>query len=87
MDKVFAPRWFAAPDLATLYAFTSPDVVMEHQRIGQRYRRHLFEVRTYADRLHAQALLDRADAGLFVSMTQHEYEKAVKNMERLEPMP
>ena len=87
MDKVFAPRWFAAPDLATLYAVTSPDVVMEHQRIGQRYRRHLFEVRTYADRLYVQALLDRADAGLFVSMTQPEYEDAVKNIERLEPMP
>ena len=86
MDKVFVPRWFAAPDLATLYAVTSRDVLMEHQRIGQRYRRHLLEVRTYADRLHVQALLDRVDAGLFVSMAQHEYEEAVRNMERLEPM-
>lgn len=87
MDKVFVPRWFAAPDLATFYAVTSPDILVEHQRIGQRYRRHLLEVRTYADRLHLQALLDRADAGLFVSMTQGEYEEAVKNIERLEPMP
>ena len=87
MDKVFVPRWFATPDLGSLYAMTSPDQVLEHQRIGQRYRRHLLEVRTYADRLHAQALLDGADAGLFVSMAQDEYEKAVKNMERLEPMP
>ena len=87
MDKVFVPRWFAAPDLATFYAVTSPDILVEHQRIGQRYRRHLLEVRTYADRLHLQALLDRADAGLFVLMTQGEYEEAVKNIERLEPMP
>ena len=87
MDKVFVPRWFAAPDLATFYAVTSPDILVEHQRIGQRYRRHLLEVRTYADRLYLQALLDRADAGLFVSMTQGEYEEAVKNIERLEPMP
>ena len=87
MDKAFVPQWFATPDLGTLYAMTDPDRVVEHQRIGRRYRRHLLEIKTYADRLHAQALLDRAESGALVSMGLDAYEQAVKNMERLEPMP
>ena len=48
MDTPFTPSWFATPDGTTLYALTGPDRMVEHQRIGRRYRMHVLEVKTYA---------------------------------------
>jgi len=87
MDSAFVPRWFATPDGGTVYAMTGSDRILEHRRVGRRYRRQVLEVRTYADRLYVASLLDRVQEGLLVSMEQEEYDEAVRNIERLEPMP
>lgn len=87
MDTPFIPSWFATPDGTTLYAMTDPDRLVEHQRIGRRYRRHVLEVQTYADRLHVASLLERVEAGWLVRMEAEEYAEAVRNIETLEPLP
>ena len=87
MDTPFIPSWFATPDGTTLYALTRPDCLIEHQRVGRRYRRHVLEVQTYADRLHVASLLERVEAGWLVRMEAEEYAEAVRNIETLEPLP
>ena len=86
MDTPFTPSWFATPDGTTLYALTGPDRMVEHQRIGRRYRMHVLEVKTYADRLHVTSLLERVEAGGLVRMEAEEYAEAVRNIETLEPL-
>ena len=87
MDTPFAPCWFATPDRTTLYALTGPDRLVEHQRMGRRYRMHMLEVKNYADRLHVTSLLERVEAGWLVRMEAEEYAEAVRNIETLEPLP
>ena len=87
MDTPFIPSWFATPDGPTLYALTGPDRLVEHQRIGRRYRMQVLEVKTYADRLHVASLLERVEAGWLVRMEAEEYAEAVRNIETLEPLP
>ena len=87
MEDAFSPRWFDTPDGGTVYAWTHPDRLVEHQRIGRFHRRHVFEVKTYADRLHVAALVERLDDGLLKSMDEREYAETVSNIERLEPLP
>ena len=87
MEDAFSPRWFATPDGGTVYAWTHPDRLVEHQRIGRFHRRHVLEVQTYADRLHVAALIERLDDGLLKSMDEREYAETVSNIERLEPLP
>ena len=87
MDAPFTPSWFATPDWTTLYALTGPDRLVEHQRIGRRYRMQVLEVKTYADRLHVASLLERVDAGWLVRMEAEEHAEAVRNIETLEPLP
>ena len=66
---------------------THPDRLVEHQRIGRFHRRHVLEVKTYADRLHVAALLERVEHGLLRPMDETEHVEAVNNIERLEPLP
>lgn len=87
MEDAFSPRWFATPDGRTVYALAHPDRLVEHQRIGRFHRRHVLEVKTYADRLHVAALLERVENGLLTSMGEPAYAEAVSNIERLEPLP
>ena len=87
MDTPLTPFWFATPDGTTLYALTGPDRLVEHQRVGRRYRWQVLEVKTYADRLHVASLLERVDAGWLVRMEAEEYAEAVRNIETLEPLP
>lgn len=87
MDTPFAPCWFATPDRTTLYALTGPDRLVEHQRMGSRYRRQVLEVQSYADRLHVASLLERLEAGWLSRMEAEEYADAVRNIETLEPLP
>ena len=87
MEAAFSPRWFATPDGGTVYALTHPNRLVEHQRIGRFHRRHVLEVKTYADRLHVAALLERVEHGLLRSMEETEHAEAVNNIERLEPLP
>ena len=87
MDTPFTPSWFATPDRTTLYALTGPDRLVEHQRIGRRYRTQVLEVKTYADRLHVASLLERVNAGWLVRMEAEQYAEAVRNIETLEPLP
>ena len=87
MDTPFSPSWFATPEGSTLYAVTGPDCLVEHQRIGRRYRMQVLEVKTYADRLHVASLLERVEAGWLVRMEVEEYAEAVRNIETLEPLP
>ena len=87
MDAPFTPSWFATPDGTTLYALTGPDRLVEHQRIGRRYRMQVLEVKTFADRLHVASLLERVEAGWLVRMEAEEYADAVRNIETLEPLP
>ena len=70
-----------------MYAMTGPDRLVEHQRIGRRYRMQVLEVKTYADRLHVASLLERVEAGWLVRMEVEEYAEAVRNIETLEPLP
>ena len=87
MEDAFSPRWFATPDGGTVYALTHPDRLVEHQRIGRFHRLHVLEVKTYADRLHVAALLERVEHGLLRPMDETEHAEAVNNIERLEPLP
>lgn len=87
MEDAFAPRWFATPDGRTVYALTHPDRLVEHQCIGRFHRRHVLEVKTYADRLHVASLLERVEDGLLRPMGEREHAEAVSNIERLEPLP
>lgn len=87
MEDAFSPHWFATPDGRTVYALTHPDRIVEHQSIGRFHRRHVLEVKTYADRLHVSSLLERLQQGLLRPMGQQEYAEAVSNIERLEPLP
>ena len=84
MEVPETPRWFATPDGGTLYALLSPDRLVEHQRLGGRYLHHVFEVKTYADRLHLASLLERLEQGLLEGLTREEYDGRVRNIERLE---
>lgn len=77
------PRWFATPDGNTLYALSSPEHWVEHQRMGGRYQRYEMEVKTYADRLHVAALEDRLASGELVSIGEAEYMEQVRHIERL----
>lgn len=87
MEDGFSPRWFATPDGGTVYALTHPDRLVEHHRIGRFHRHCVLEVKTYADRLHVAALLERIEDGLLRSLDEREYAEAVSNIERLEPLP
>lgn len=87
MEDAFSPRWFATPDGGTVYALTHPDRLVEHQRIGRFHRHHVLEVKTYADRLHVAALLERVEDGLLRSLDEREHAEAVSNIEQLEPLP
>ena len=66
---------------------THPDRLVEHHRIGRFHRHCVLEVKTYADRLHVAALLERIEDGLLRSLDEREYAEAVSNIERLEPLP
>ena len=84
MEVTFIPQWFATPDGASTYALSSPDRLVEHQRVGGRYMRHVLEVKTYPDRLYVSALLDRLASGALVSLEEVDYAERVRNIEQLE---
>jgi hypothetical protein len=84
MAEGFAAVWFSTPDGRSIYAHTAPDRVLEHQRMGARYAVHEMVVKTYADRLHIAALLERLQSGLMRPLTEDEYRLEVSNIERLE---
>lgn len=46
--------------------------------------RHVLEVKTYPDRLHVSALLDRLASGALVSLEEVDYAERVRNIEQLE---
>ncbi len=84
MEFPATPLWFATPDGGSLYALVSPDRLVEHQRLGERYLHHVLEVNTYADRLHVVDLLERLKQGLLAGLTREEYDRRIRNIERLE---
>jgi hypothetical protein len=84
MEMVRTPKWFATPDGGSIYALLTPDRLEEHQRLGRRYLHHVLEVRTYADRLHVVALLERVANGDIIALEEDEYDERIKNIEQLE---
>ena len=84
MSSPSSTRWFSTPDGRTLYALTVDGQWTEHQRMGKRYQLHRMDVKTYADRLHVAALIERLDAGLLEVLDEEEYRNRVRNIEQLE---
>lgn len=85
MSESFSPVWFETPDGATLYALEAPDRIVEHRRLGRRCMRHVLEIRTFADRLHLEALLGQLEGGGLRALDGDAYAARLRNMERLEP--